>query len=42
MELGNTGTYQECVDWRQRYDSDQRWEAGDGNVAGDLVSGVQG
>lgn len=36
-----TGTYQERVDRRKRHDTDQQWEAGDGDVAGDLVFGVQ-
>lgn len=34
------GTHQERADRRERHDSDQQREAGDGDVAGDLVSGV--
>ncbi|KAK0122005.1 hypothetical protein ONS95_010270 [Cadophora gregata] len=34
------GTYQECVDWGKCYYSHQGWQAGYGDMAGYLVSGV--
>jgi hypothetical protein len=37
-----TGTCQERSSWREYHGSDYEWEVGDGDVAGDLVSGVSG
>ena len=37
---GVKGSCEECAGGRERLDSDYEWEAGDGDVAGDMVSGV--